>query len=64
MNPSWVNYIVASKEAALVLSLLFNVLLCGAVRHLWKSREALQARVTGMLSELVTELVKLTRRGP
>jgi len=52
--------IAGSKDAALALSLAFNVTACGAIWRLWKSREALQDKVTAMLTELVRELSKMT----
>ena len=51
-----VDIVSSSKDAALVLSLAFNVILCGAVWRLWKSREAIQGKVTEMLTDLVKEL--------
>lgn len=51
-----------SKDAALILSLLFNVMASAAIWRLWKSREALQDKVTGMLGELLTELSRLMAR--
>lgn len=52
--------IAGSKDVALVLSLTFNFVACGAIWRLWKSREALQDKVTAMLTELVKELSKMT----
>jgi len=52
--------IAGSKDVALVLSLTFNFATCGAIWRLWKSREALQDKVTAMLTELVKELSKMT----
>lgn len=60
MNPGIVKYIAGSKDVALMLSLFFNVAACGAIWRLWKSREALQDKVTAMLTELVKELSKMT----
>jgi len=60
VNPETIKYVAGSKDVALVLSLVFNVTACGAIWRLWKSREALQDKVTAMLTELVKELSKMT----
>ena len=60
MSGWWIKTIANSKDAALVMSLLFNVIACGAIWRLWKSKEALQDRVTNMLGELLKELTRLT----
>lgn len=60
MSPKWINLILGSKDAALVLSLLVNMALAGAIWRLWKSREALQDKVTAMLTDLLKELTRLT----
>jgi len=60
LNPRWINLVAQSKDAALVMSLVFNVVACAAIWRLWRSREALQDRVTGMLTELVKELSRMT----
>jgi len=57
--PDVIN-IANSKDVALVLSLMFNFVACGAIWRLWKSREALQDKVTAMLTELVKELSRMT----
>ena len=59
MSARWIDFVANSKDAALVLSLLFNLIACGAAWRLWKSREALQDKVTAMLSEVVKELTRL-----
>lgn len=51
--------VAASKEAALVLSLIFNVVACAAIWRMWKSRVVLEERITTMLTDLVAELGKL-----
>ena len=48
--------IASSKDAALVVSLVFNLIACGAIWRLWKSREALQEKVTRLLCETIEEL--------
>jgi len=60
VNPGIIKYIAGSKDVALILSLTFNVAACGAIWRLWKSREALQDKVTAMLTELVKELSRMT----
>jgi len=60
VNPGIIKYIAGSKDVALVLSLVFNAAACTAIWRLWKSREALQDKVTAMLTELVKELSKMT----
>jgi hypothetical protein len=60
MDIALAKYVAASKDVALVLSLVFNVAACEAIRRLWKSREALQDKVTAMLTGLVKELSKMT----
>jgi fructoselysine-6-P-deglycase FrlB-like protein len=62
MNPGIIKCIAASKDVALMLSLFFNMAACGAIWRLWKSREALQDKVTAMLTELVKELSKMTAK--
>jgi len=57
-----IDKIAGSKDAALILSLTFNLIACAAVWRLWKSREELQAKVTAMLTELLTELVRVTSK--
>jgi len=57
--PDVIN-IANNKDVALVLSLMFNFVACGAIWRLWKSREALQDKVTAMLTELVKELSRMT----
>ena len=56
MSPHWINMIEASKVPALVVSLCFNVVLCAAIAQIWKSREALQGKVTEVLTGLITEM--------
>lgn len=58
MSPGWIDLIAGSRDAALVLSLLFNVALGAAIWRLWRSREALQDKVTSMLAELLKELTR------
>jgi len=60
LSPKWIDIIANSQNAALVLSLLVNMVLAGAIWRLWKSREALQDKVTGMLTDLLKELTRLT----
>jgi len=48
--------IATSKDVALVVSLVFNLVACGAIWRLWKSREALQDKVTKLLQETIEEL--------
>ena len=62
MSPGIVEAIAASKEATLVLSLLFNVVACTAVYRIWKSREAQQDKMTTMLADLLKEMARLTNR--
>ncbi|WP_319521654.1 hypothetical protein [uncultured Desulfosarcina sp.] len=62
MSPGIVEAIVASKEAALVLSLLFTVVACTAIYRIWKSREAQQDKMTAMLADLLKEMARLTNR--
>lgn len=62
MSPDWIKFISTSKDAALVLSLLFNFLACGALWWLWQRICALQDKITGMLTELVPELMKLAKK--
>ena len=54
--------LAGSKDVALVLSLLFNVVACTAIWRLWKSREALQDKVTEMLTNLIKELASMTSK--
>jgi hypothetical protein len=56
MTPYLIKMIAASKDVALVLSLVFNLIACGAIYKLWRSREALQDKVTGLLTEVIEEL--------
>ena len=56
MSPSWIDMIATSKNVALVVSLSFNLIACGAIWKLWKSREALQDKVTKLLHETIEEL--------
>ncbi len=60
MNPFLVDSISKSKDAALVISLIFNVLAWAAIWRLWKSREALQDKVTGLMIEMVKEVSRMT----
>ena len=62
MTPGAVQAIAASKDAALVLSLSFNVIACTAVYRIWKSREAQQDKMTAMLADLLKEMARLTNR--
>lgn len=62
MSPGIVQAIAASKEAALVLSLLFNAVACTAIYRIWKSREAQQDKMTAMLADLLKEMARLTNR--
>lgn len=62
MSLEWIKIIAASKDAALVLSLLFNLLSCAAIWRLWQSYAGLQSKVTGMLTALVSELMELTKK--
>ena len=62
MSPDWIKFISTSKDAALVISLLFNFLAVGAIWRLWQGYGALQDKVTGMLTELVSELMKLSKK--
>ena len=56
MSPYLIKMVAASKDAALVLSLVFNLVACGAIWKLWKSREALQDKVTTLLTQVIEEL--------
>jgi len=56
MSWRWVAWIAESKDVALILSLAFNAVVCTALWRLWKSREALQDKVTAMLIELTQEV--------
>ena len=56
MTPYFIKMIAASKDVALVLSLVFNLIACGAIWKLWKSRETLQDKVTGLLTQVIEEL--------
>jgi hypothetical protein len=56
MSPYWINMIAASKDVALVMSLVFNLVACMAIWRLWKSREALQGKVMKLLTETIEEL--------
>lgn len=56
MDAYTLKTIAASKDVALVLSLSFNAGLCGAIWLLWRSREALQEKVTSLLVELIQEM--------
>ncbi|MCP3923009.1 MAG: hypothetical protein GY714_10525 [Desulfobacterales bacterium] len=51
--------LVHSKEAALVLSLMFNAIQLAAIWRLWVSREALSDKITGMATDLVRELSRM-----
>ena len=62
MSPEWIKIISTSKDAALVLSLLFNGLACAAIWRMWRAHAGLQDKVTGMLTELVSELMQLTKK--
>jgi Zn-dependent protease with chaperone function len=62
MSPGTIQSIAASKDAALVLSLLFNAVACGAIYRIWKSRERQQDRLTSMLADLLKEMARLTNR--
>lgn len=62
MSPAWFKYVSASKDVALAISLLFNFIACAAVWRLWKSREAMQDKVSSMLKDLVSELTRMTVR--
>jgi len=57
----WIRLIADSRDAALVLSLAFNIIAIAAIRKIWKSREALGDRVTEMLMELLRELTRMNR---
>ena len=59
MTPRYINMIASSKDAALVISLVFNVVILAAFWRLWRSREALQDKVTGLMLETVKEVTKL-----
>jgi len=56
MSPHLIKMIAASKDVALVLSLVFNLIACGAIWKLWRSREVLQDKVTALLTEVIEEL--------
>ena len=56
MSPYLIKMVAASKDVALVLSLVFNLVACGAIWKLWKSREALQDKVTTLLTQVIEEL--------
>jgi len=56
MTPYLIKMIAASKDVALVLSLVFNLIACGAIYKLWRSRETLQDKVTALLSQVIEEL--------
>ena len=58
----WLKLAAGSKDVALALSLLFNAAACTAIWRLYKSREALQEKVTGLLVSLVSELSRTTTR--
>ena len=62
MNPGWIKMLAGSKDVALVLSLLFNAVACTAIWRLWKSREALQDKMTDMLTNLIKELASMTSK--
>lgn len=62
MNPGWIKIIAGSKDVALVLSLLFNMVACTAIWRLWKSREVLQDKMTDMLTNLIKELASMTSK--
>jgi len=62
MTPGLLNFIAGSKDVALVLSLVFNLVACGAIWRLWKSRENLQDKMNSMLTDLLKELTRLTSR--
>jgi len=56
MSPYLIKMIAASKDVALVLSLVFNLIACAALYQLWKSRETLQDKVTALLTQVIEEL--------
>jgi len=56
MSPYLIKMVAASKDVALVLSLVFNLIACGAIWKLWTSREALQDKVTTLLTQVIEEL--------
>jgi len=62
MTPGMLKLIAGSKDVALVLSLVFNLVACGAIWKIWKSKESLQDKMTGMLTDLLKELTRLTSR--
>ena len=62
MTSALADMVASSKDAALVLSLAFNVVTCAAIWRLWKAHKAYQAKVTRTLIELVKELASLSVR--
>jgi len=56
LSSQWIRLLAESKDVALILSLCFNAVACAAILRLWKSREALQDKITSMLIELTQEV--------
>lgn len=57
-----VELVATSSSAALVLSLLFNLVMAVACIRLWRSREKLQGQMSQMLADTLKEIIPLTSR--
>lgn len=62
MNTKLIELVAESRDAALVVSLVFNAIMIGALWRLWKGYQQLIGQAARIYGELARELARLTER--
>jgi len=61
MTPYMIKMIAASKDVALVMSLVFNVIACAAIWRLWQDKVKLEDKIMIILSDVLKKYLRMRK---